>query len=260
MDTCGQRANLTIREHARVVCVNFLKHFRYIELLHCTHQEVEIREGKLHVLWVTHTVGRGLIKLLREAEGARYQDKKNCKFQWPKFCIHRLTLNWYTSLCVCVGTLTCPVVPAWWVCQSCEACGRALCGKWSRTEHSRVCWHSGVNQQKCPATCVQWLSRQLHTAVHSVDALLPVMHKKGTYKDTHTLIRRDCNTQCGCKKSCFSVTRTSWLFVYSRTLVLNKEAKTHKRATEWHCRMSLIINYNNNIYLFICLIYCYNKK
>ncbi|TRY57854.1 hypothetical protein DNTS_017653 [Danionella cerebrum] len=54
MDACCQRADLTVRQHSRVIRVDLIEHFRHIELLHGAHQEVEIGKGKLHVLGMTH--------------------------------------------------------------------------------------------------------------------------------------------------------------------------------------------------------------
>lgn len=71
MDARGQRADLPVGQHAGVVRVDFVENLRYVELLHGAHQKVEIREGELHVLRMTHAMQGGLIKLLRKAEGAK---------------------------------------------------------------------------------------------------------------------------------------------------------------------------------------------
>lgn len=52
-----------------MVRVDFIKHVRDVELLLGTHQEVEVGEGKLHVLRVADAVGGRLVKVLGEPAG-----------------------------------------------------------------------------------------------------------------------------------------------------------------------------------------------
>lgn len=56
MNSGGQRADFSVRQDARLVCVNFIKNLRYVQRLNCTHEIIKIREGKLHVLGVAHFV------------------------------------------------------------------------------------------------------------------------------------------------------------------------------------------------------------
>lgn len=77
MDASCQRADLPVRQHPRAIRVHLVEDLRHVELLLSAHQEIEIREGKLHVLGVAHTMAGGLIELFREA--TRRDGKKNRK-------------------------------------------------------------------------------------------------------------------------------------------------------------------------------------
>lgn len=80
VDPGGQGSNLTVRQDARVIRVDFVKHIRDVELLLGAHEEVEVREGELHVLRVTDAVGRRLVELLREPEDENQQSRFYCLF------------------------------------------------------------------------------------------------------------------------------------------------------------------------------------
>lgn len=67
MDSSCQSADLSVRQHPRAVRVHLVEDLRHVELLQSAHYEVEIREGKLHVLGVAHAMAGGLIKLFWEA-------------------------------------------------------------------------------------------------------------------------------------------------------------------------------------------------
>lgn len=67
MDPCGQSADLAVGKDAGVVRVDLVKHLGHVEPLLSTHQEVEVREGELHVLWVTDAMARRLVKRLWES-------------------------------------------------------------------------------------------------------------------------------------------------------------------------------------------------
>lgn len=72
MDASGQRSDLTVRQNAGVVRVDLVEHLRDVERLQGRHQEVEVGERKLHVLRVTHAVGRRQVKRLWESERWRH--------------------------------------------------------------------------------------------------------------------------------------------------------------------------------------------
>lgn len=50
VDPRGESSNLSVRENARVVSVDLVKHLRDVELLLSAHKEVEVGKGELHVL------------------------------------------------------------------------------------------------------------------------------------------------------------------------------------------------------------------
>lgn len=54
-----------------MVCVDLVEHLGDVELLQGAHQEVEVGEGKLHVLGVTYPVGRRLVEALGEPANKR---------------------------------------------------------------------------------------------------------------------------------------------------------------------------------------------
>lgn len=62
-----------------MIRVDFIKHVRDVELLLGAHEEVEVREGKLHVLRVANAVCRCLVELLREPEDGNQQ---RCFYCW----------------------------------------------------------------------------------------------------------------------------------------------------------------------------------
>lgn len=85
MDPGGQGSNLTVRQDARVIRVDFIKYVRDVKLLLGAHEEVEVREGELHVLRVANAVGRCLVKLLREPEDGNQQSRLYCLFCYLKY-------------------------------------------------------------------------------------------------------------------------------------------------------------------------------
>lgn len=56
MDASCECADFPVRQHLRVIGVDLIEDLRHVELLQRAHQEVEIREGELHVLRVAHTM------------------------------------------------------------------------------------------------------------------------------------------------------------------------------------------------------------
>lgn len=79
MDSCGKSSNLAVRQNARVIGVDLIKHLWHVQLLLSAHQEVEVWKGELHVFWVTHTVAWCFVKLLRESKKKkRAQNSLTC--------------------------------------------------------------------------------------------------------------------------------------------------------------------------------------
>ena len=99
VDPRGESSDLSVGQNARVIRVDLVKHLGDVELLLSAHQEVEVGEGELHVLRVTHAVSRRLVKLLWESEGKSPDEFKMLPLQG------KLKLRKGTSL-------TCPASPA----------------------------------------------------------------------------------------------------------------------------------------------------
>lgn len=53
----SKSSNLAVRQNARVIGVDLIKHICDVELLLSAHEEIKVGESKLHVLRVANTVG-----------------------------------------------------------------------------------------------------------------------------------------------------------------------------------------------------------
>lgn len=117
VDPRGESSNLAVGQNARVVGVDLVEHLGDVELLLRAHQEVEVGEGELHVLGVTHAVGGRLVELLWESEGKRTEPIKPI----PSPAVPEK-----------LDTATCAAT-AHMSCSSCMMSRSIMCGMWAGT-------------------------------------------------------------------------------------------------------------------------------